>query len=235
MKVNEIFTSIEGEGKRAGLPCTFIRLFGCNLKCSYCDSRYACEGTDYTVMSVDNILDTCKMFGVPRVTVTGGEPLIHAGINALLKALVDAGYEVNVETNGTMFPKIVPLEPVAYRPNPLKCEMEPVYDKKAGSVFYTMDWKCKSSGMEDKMHIDLVNELTKNDVLKFVVGSEEDMDGALTVIEQMTSKPQVYFSPVFGKIEPTQIVDYLRNKKLYDCRVQLQMHKYIWNPEQRGV
>ena len=244
MKVVEIFNSIEGEGKRAGYPCTFIRLFGCNLNCSYCDSRYACveekESSDkfisYTpsIMSIPEIMERVEGFRTKRVTVTGGEPLIHPGIEKLLQTLIEAGYEVNVETNGSQFPKRFPIETqfvFDYRRN---CEIE-FPDTSAGKVFYTMDWKCKSSGMEEAMDINLVNELTEDDVLKFVVGSEEDMDGALKVIEQMTSKPHIFFSPVFGNIEPVRIVGYLIHHQLFDCRVQLQMHKFIWNPEERGV
>lgn len=244
MKVVEIFNSIEGEGIRAGYPCTFIRLFGCNLNCSYCDSRYACEEEkessdkfiSYTpsVMSIPEIMEQVDRFNCMRVTVTGGEPLIHPGIDKLIQALVDDGYEVNVETNGTQFPKRYILEPDEFFDYRRNCEVR-LIKPSAGKVFFTMDWKCKSSGMEDKMNISLVNELDENDVLKFVVGNVEDMDGALKVIEQMTSKPHIFFSPVFGKIEPADIVQYLREKKLNDCRVQLQMHKFIWDPNQRGV
>lgn len=234
MKVVEIFKSIDGEGIRAGLPCTFIRLFGCNLHCSYCDTRYGCEGDGYGVMSIPNILEQVELNGVKRVTVTGGEPMIHPGIEKLLQALVDRGYEVNVETNGTRFPLKIETKPTSYKLNYITCNSEPVYDG-TGRVFYTMDWKCKSSEMENHMSIDAVNALTQDDVLKFVVGSVEDMAGAMSVIEQMTSKPTVFFSPVFGKIEPKEIVEYLLANKLNDCRVQIQMHKVIWDPEQKGV
>lgn len=234
MKVVEIFKSIDGEGIRAGLPCTFIRLFGCNLHCSYCDTRYGCEGDAYTIRSIPEIMNIVAMYEVKRVTVTGGEPMIHAGIEKLLQELVDRGYEVNVETNGTRFPLKFEPKPTTYKLNFRTGESEPVYDGK-GRVFYTMDWKCKSSEMENHMSIDVVNALTQDDVLKFVVGSTEDLDGALSVIEQMTSNPTIFFSPVFGKIEPSEIVDYLLGKGLYDCRVQLQMHKFIWPVDARGV
>jgi 7-carboxy-7-deazaguanine synthase len=225
MRVNEIFRSIEGEGKRAGLPCTFIRLFGCNIRCSYCDSQYACIGTDYTEMSIPQILEKVKSFEVTNVTVTGGEPLIHPGIEKLLNALLDEGYSVNVETNGTK-------EPLNLG------RWEPVYGrnyKYMSDIFYTMDYKCPSSGMEHYMNKSIIDKLTKDDVLKFVVGSYEDLNAALEVIESIKSKPQIYFSPVFGKIEASDIVQYLIDKKLYDCKVQLQMHKYIWDPQERGV
>lgn len=217
MKVVEIFNSIEGEGIRAGVLTTFVRLFGCNLNCSYCDTRYGCEGDEYTVMSVNEIVEHCA--GCKRVTVTGGEPLYHPGIELLLKELVLHGFEVNVETNGTMVPPQVPRSG------------KPGY----GRVFYTMDYKCPSSGMEGRMNGNAFTKLTSNDVLKFVVGSREDLDKALEVLESLDTPAQVYFSPVFDKIESKEIVEYMQTKRLTNCRIQLQMHKFIWPPEQRGV
>ena len=161
--------------------------------------------------------------------------MIHPGIVKLLQTLVDNEYHVNVETNGTEPPAPIEIKPSGWKQDIRHMIPEPAYDETCGSIFYTMDWKCKSSGMEDKMDMHNVNALTNKDVLKFVVGSEADMDEALQVIEQMTSKPQVFFSPVFGKIEPVQIVEYLKRHRLHDCKVQLQLHKLIWNPEQRGV
>lgn len=233
MKVNEIFYSIEGEGIRAGYPCIFIRLYGCNIRCSYCDSRYACEGGEFEEISIPEIMGRVMQWECKRVTITGGEPLIHPGIDKLITEMIDNGYEVNVETNGTQFPKCFPQDEKEYF-DPRR-NVTIIREKNPGRVFYTMDWKCKSSGMEEAMDINLVNELTEDDVLKFVVGSREDMNGALTVIEQMTSKPHIFFSPIFGQIEAVEIVDYLKEKKLNDCRVQLQMHKFIWKPEERGV
>lgn len=221
MKVVEIFQSIEGEGIRAGFPAIFIRLFGCNLHCSYCDTRYGCEGEDYTVMSVQEIISYCKKnFVCSRVTVTGGEPLIHPGIELLLDRLTFAGYEVNVETNGTKLPIHIEGEGSVSRP---------------GSVFYTMDYKCPSSGMSNEMDIGALLLLESGDVLKFVVGSKEDLDEALEVYEMLDTKAHVFFSPVFGQIEPKEIVDYLLKHKMDDCRAQVQLHKVIWSPDKRGV
>ena len=219
MKVVEIFPSIEGEGKRAGALTTFIRLYGCNLNCSYCDTRYGCEGKEYTVMSVNEILDQCECFKFKNITVTGGEPLIHPGIEKLLEELVLKGYEVNVETNGTE-------EPLHFG-----CEKKSCH----GNVFYTMDYKCPSSGMEGHMNGNALRSLGDNDVLKFVVGERDDLDKALEVLETLTPSAQVYFSPVFDKIDPKEIVEYLIQKRLTKCRVQIQMHKVIWDPDERGV
>lgn len=221
MNVVEIFQSIEGEGIRAGFPAIFVRLFGCNLRCSYCDTRYGCEGEDYTVMSVQGIVSYCKKtFDCSRVTVTGGEPLIHPGIELLLDKLARAGYEVNVETNGTKLPIRINGEGSMYLP---------------GSVFYTMDYKCPSSGMSDRMDMHALSMLGPRDVLKFVVGSKEDLDKALEVYESLNTDACVFFSPVFGQIEPKEIVDYLLEHKMDDCRVQIQLHKVIWSPDKRGV
>lgn len=223
MKVVEIFESIEGEGKRAGELATFVRLYGCNLHCSYCDTRYGCEGGEYMVMSVEEIVQQCYEYKCKNVTVTGGEPMIHLGIELLLQELVAAGFDVNVETNGTVAP---------IRFNKKRSSER---DGKSGTLFYTMDYKCPSSGMEDRMDMCALKQLTSTDVLKFVVGSVEDMDVALSMIEELCPTAQVYLSPVYGQIEAAEIVNYMKLRRLTNCRVQLQMHKFIWSPEERGV
>lgn len=210
MKVNEIFYSIEGEGIRAGMPCVFIRLHGCNLNCSYCDTRYSCEGNDYCEMSVPEILERVKNYNCENVTVTGGEPLIHKDIDELLLELKRAGYSINVETNGTIVPKIP-------------------------EIIYTVDYKTNASGMSDKMNIEVFDALDDTDVIKFVVGSIEDLQQARDFIFAHTTLANIFVSPVFGMIEPSVIVDFLKENNLTDWRVQLQLHKYIWEPKKRGV
>lgn len=216
MKVNEIFLSIDGEGIRAGMPTTFIRLFGCNIKCSYCDSLYSCnlseKDASYDEMTVEEILDICNDLECPNITLTGGEPLIHENVYTLIQELVNHNYWVNVETNGS----IVPVFRHPY-------------------LFYTMDFKTKSSGMSDRMSEEALNFLCKKDALKFVVGSEEDMNQALQIIYNLKSDPQIYFSPVFGKIDPQDIVKFLLDNKMFASKIQLQMHKIIWDPNMRGV
>ena len=216
MRVVEIFNSIEGEGRRAGLPCTFVRLYGCNLNCSYCDSRYAWEESNaYKVMSIEEIIQQIELYGCKNVTVTGGEPLIHSGIDKLLDTLVRKRYWVNVETNGT-------IEPV-------------IHDY--GRIFYTMDFKTNASGMSEKMNIDAFKCLNDLDVLKFVVGSEEDLEQALEFTEKIPfrEEPCIFVSPVFGKIEPVQIVEFIKKHKLWNWKVQVQLHKIIWSPDMKGV
>lgn len=213
MKVNEIFQSIEGEGIRAGELTTFIRLSGCNLRCSYCDTEYAFhEGHE---MSIKQICDEVRRIAIGRnVTLTGGEPLIHPDVYELIPALVDIGSYVNVETNGSQVP-VISAQP--------------------GSLFYTMDYKCPSSGEEDKMSMDAIKQLSPYDVLKFVVGSTEDLVRAMQVFDETRTPATMYLSPVFGKIEPAEIVEFMQAHKLTRFRIQLQMHKYIWEPNKRGV
>lgn len=219
MKVVEIFKSIDGEGVRAGLPVVFVRLYGCNLNCSYCDTPYShtTEQDKAVELHPQVIVDWVVNSGIPRVTITGGEPLIHQDIEKLIDSLIKRGIEVNIETNGT-------------KPIPVKYQ--------AGErrlLFFTMDYKCPSSGMESAMNIENLNTLKNCDVLKFVVGCKGDLDAACTIINNLQSDPQIFFSPVFGKIEASEIVDYMMEKKMWNCRVQVQLHKIIWDPNERGV
>ena len=219
MKVNEIFYSIEGEGVRAGYPCVFIRLFGCNLNCLYCDTRYSCEGDQYREMTVKEIVQVVQEYGCERVTITGGEPTIHTDFYSLVRALDENYYSVNIETNGTI-------------------SAEELRDVLPCSVMITMDHKCPSSGMNAKMHIDNYRGLKSDDVLKFVVGSHEDLvdaDRVMSALRIMGCCPQFYLSPIFGQIEPVDIVEFMKEHHYNNVRVQLQMHKFIWPPEQKGV
>lgn len=208
-KVNEIFDSIEGEGKRAGELATFIRLSGCNLRCSYCDTAYAfSEGTKMTIPEI------VSKVHYHNVTLTGGEPLCQ-NIGYLLDAL--QSHIVNIETNGS-----IPVQAFHDYSN----------------VFFTIDYKCKSSGMTDKMYLRNFSKLRKRDVLKFVVGSREDLEEAVYIYHRQhveRTDCKVYVSPVFGKIEPAEIVEFLKRNDLQKWRVQLQLHKFIWAPEKRGV
>lgn len=244
MKVVEIFNSIEGEGKRAGELSTFIRLYGCNLRCSYCDSAYSysIEDNAYEIMSIDTILNICKEYGTKNITVTGGEPLIHEDIKYLLYALSKEGFNVNVETNGSIF-----IRKYYNSDGTLKDEYQ--------NVWFTVDYKCPSSKMESKMCIDnfnLAKYPLQNVVYKFVVGSQQDLEKTLDIITKYilitweVSLPDlaklnnmIYISPIYGQIEPKEIVKFLQKHKLYNkyvpIRLQLQLHKYIWHPDERGV
>ena len=216
-KVNEIFLSIDGEGVRTGLPTVFIRLYGCNLNCSYCDTRYSCENKEYTLMPLIDILNQVLSYEVPRVTLTGGEPLIHQGVKDLINSLVLNGIEVNIETNGAV---------------DLQNFWEFRYSSK---VIFTMDYKCASSGMEDKMKLWNLKVLQPKDVIKFVVSNYNELEKMEYILEESGCKAQPYVSPVFGAIEPKELVQYVLDNKLNNVKVQVQLHKIIWNPNMRGV
>lgn len=216
-KVNEIFVSIDGEGVRTGLPTVFIRLYGCNLKCSYCDTRYSCENREYKLMPLMDILEQVLSYGVPRVTLTGGEPLIHEGVKDLINSLVANDIEVNIETNGAV-------------------DLDDFWEYKYNSkVIFTMDYKCASSGMEDKMILWNLYLLQPKDVIKFVVSNYNELEKMEYILEETGCKAQPYVSPVFGAIEPKELVEYVLDNKLNNVKVQVQLHKIIWNPNMRGV
>ena len=211
MKVVEIFKSIDGEGIRVGYPVTFIRLAGCNLRCNYCDTKYSYEDEKFTEMTPQEIYNQVYKLGGKRITLTGGEPLIHKDVKVLVDLLIQKGYELNIETNGSV-------------------DITLFLDK---HTIITMDYKCASSDMEDKMLLDNISKLRKQDVLKFVVSDDNDLDTVQRIYQN--TKATVYISPVFGRIEPKQIVEYMLEHNMENCRVQVQLHKIIWNPEERGV
>ena len=229
MPISEIFYSIDGEGSRTGSPAIFIRSFGCNLDCSYCDSVYACKAiespTPYRIMSVDEIVLAAESFAPCKcVTLTGGEPLIQKNAAELVSKLRDAGFWVNIETNGS-------IDLAEF-----KSELTNPDKKSAMDYFFTMDWKSISSGESDKMLASNLSILDTNDVLKFVVGTEEDLDQMRKVLEDNPElDAQIYVSPVWGQIEPEKIVHYLLQNRLVYVKVQVQLHKIIWDCNKRGV
>ncbi len=226
MKIVEIFDSIDGEGLRAGRTATFIRLAGCNLRCSYCDTLYALFGEDepceYTEMSVDEVLEKVNTaFG--RVTLTGGEPLLCVESADLVNKLTALGVEVNIETNGAV--------DIAEFSNKLN-DMD--------NMFYTIDYKLPSSKMTDKMLWKNFESLRPCDVVKFVVGSDEDVSVMKRVMEKLLkhydTMPHIYTGVVFGAYEPEKLVENIMNEPIFkDVVFQLQIHKIIWNPNKRGV
>lgn len=234
MRISEIFKSIDGEGITAGFPAIFIRTYGCNLRCSYCDSLYALEGNDYTEMSVDEIIDTInkKYPGSTHVTITGGEPLLQDELHKLIVRLVmNTSVElINIETNGAVRLNDFMLKCRKYRDEEFDSTLI-IEDR----VIFTMDWKSISSGMHKAMLKENLPWLGENDVLKFVVGSEEDLNQMVDVIKTNQIDAHIFVSPVFGNIEPKEIVEYLLKNNLNNIRMQLQMHKFIWPPEMRGV
>ncbi len=211
LKVNEIYFSIQGESSKAGLPCVFVRLTYCNLRCVYCDTEYAFyAGEDYTV---DSIISDVKKYNCKLVELTGGEPLVQTQSLDLMKRLCDEGYEVMLETGGSLSIK----------------DVDP-------RVMIIMDLKCPSSGMMKKNFYDNINYLKPTDELKFVIGSREDYDWMKDIIKKYKpgKKFKILVSVVFDQLEPVTLVDWVLEDKL-NVRFQLQMHKFIWDPAVKGV
>lgn len=218
-KIAEMFSSINGEGTHAGQLAFFIRFTGCNLNCSYCDTKWAnVPDAKYTEMTAEEILDQVKKSGIKNVTVTGGEPLIQQEIFPLLEMLCGDGRYVEIETNGS-------------------ADVSAVLKIKENRPALTMDYKLPASGMESRMLTENFNLLEKKDTVKFVAGSRADLERALEIIREfgLIEKCSVYISPVFGEIEPAEIVDFMLENKLNGVNVQLQLHKFIWDPNARGV
>ena len=217
-KVAEKFVSINGEGLRAGELAVFLRFCGCNLDCGYCDTRWAnTADVKYELVSAEELVEYVKSTGVKNVTLTGGEPLLQADIAHLIKLLGEAGAEVEIETNGS-----VPLKNiVSLAPRPA----------------VTADYKLPSSGMEKYMLTENFSYLTLQDAVKFVVGDMCDLARAEEIINEygLKEKCRIYFSPVFGKIKPVEITEFMKERKLNGVRLQLQLHKIIWEPDMRGV
>jgi 7-carboxy-7-deazaguanine synthase len=215
LKVNEIFYSIQGESSYAGLPCVFVRLAGCNLRCSYCDTRYAYdEGRNY---EIPEILLSVKRFGCRLIEVTGGEPLIQEETPELINRLLAGGYSVLLETNGSRDISLV--DPACAR---------------------IVDIKCPSSGMERQNDSRNMERLSAKDELKFVIGCLEDYEFAKNFlsnqlsIESATREVKVGLSPVFGTLHPRTLAEWILEDRL-PVRLSLQLHKLIWDPERRGV
>ena len=218
-KIAETFSSINGEGRKAGQLSFFIRFTGCDLNCSYCDTKWAnVPDAPFTKMTDTEIIERVLDSGILCVTVTGGEPLIQKDIIPLLDGLLKIGRCVEIETNGA-------------------ADIEPVIKMGAVRPSLTMDYKLPSSGMEKKMLLSNFELLDSRDTVKFVSGSREDLERAAEIISRydLTEICPVYLSPVFGKIDPEDMVNFMLEKKLNGVNLQLQLHKYIWDPEKRGV
>ncbi|WZL73066.1 putative 7-carboxy-7-deazaguanine synthase QueE [Clostridiaceae bacterium 35-E11] len=219
-KVVEKFISVNGEGMKAGELAVFIRFAGCNLRCSYCDTMWANKSdVDFIVMDENAIYKYIKDTGVRNVTLTGGEPLLQYGLEVLLKMLLnDRDIEVEIETNGS-----ITLEPYNHMRNT--------------SLSFTMDYKLGSSNMENKMCTDNFYNLTFKDTVKFVVGSTEDLNQANKLIDKfdLTNKCHVYLSPVYNQIDMKEIVEFMKLNKMNKVKLQIQLHKIIWDKDERGV
>jgi 7-carboxy-7-deazaguanine synthase len=212
MKINEIFYSIQGESSFAGRPFVFIRLAGCNLRCTYCDTEYAFyQGTE---MSIPEILREVEPFPTRFVLVTGGEPMLQKSVHTLFKELLAHGYTTLLETGG-------------------QCSLAEVDSR----VHKIIDFKCPSSGMESNNFYENINFLTPRDEVKFVIGDRNDFDWACEIIRRfdLTSRVSaVLISPVFTKLSGAELAGWILKCGL-PVRMQVQLHKMIWPEIQKGV
>jgi len=210
LRVNELFSSIQGESTYAGRPCTFVRLTGCNLRCSYCDTRYAFD--EGRVMSVEDILLQVRARGVPLVEVTGGEPLFQEACPDLLRALVEEGYEVLVETNGSL--------PIGSLPTEAVC---------------ILDLKCPSSRMTDRMCWKNLERLRPRDEVKFVIQTREDYLWARGHAGHLAKHgpDRLLFSPARGRMDPARLAAWILSDRI-GVRLHLPLHPILWPDGPRG-
>lgn len=211
MRVTEIFKSIQGESTYAGLPCVFIRLTGCNLRCTWCDTEYAFhEGKE---MTLDEVLTEVRRYHCRLVEVTGGEPLHQEETSSFIEKLCAEGYDCLIETSGAIDISRV--------------------DSRAHVI---MDIKCPGSGMSERMYWKNVDRLTHKDNVKCVIQDRQDYEWARDVVKKyaLLSRCPVLFAPVFGALDPKVLAEWILEDGL-PVRLQLQLHKYIWAPSMRGV
>ena len=210
--VNEIFNSLQGESTLAGLPFVFIRLTGCNLRCAYCDTTYAYEQGD--PWEIDAVTAHLGRYSTRRVTITGGEPLMQTDTPFLISALLDAGYLVSLETNGSL-----PIETVDER------------------CIRVMDIKCPSSGMHDNNRMKNIDYLTDSDQVKFVITDRSDFDFAVRLLPDLYAKilpDHILFSAAHNTLPASLLAQWLLDDQV-EARLQLQLHKYLWPDVARGV
>ena len=211
LRINEIFHSVQGESRQAGRPCVFIRLTACNLRCTWCDTAYAFEQGEEMTQAA--ILDRIARFGTRYVLITGGEPLLQPQVHGLMGELLDRGYEVGIETGGSL-------------------DIEPIDSR----VTIIMDLKCPGSGMQDSNLWSNVDRLKTSDEVKFVLADRADYDWARDVIarHRLTKRCGLLLSPVHGQLSPSALAEWMLNDAL-GARLQMQLHKYIWPAGTRGV
>ncbi|MFC1714120.1 radical SAM protein [Candidatus Poribacteria bacterium] len=212
MNICEIFYSIQGETTYAGLPCVFVRTSGCNLRCLYCDTKYAYE--DGVQMSVDEALAQARSYGCRLIEITGGEPLVQQEeVNSLIASLLESGNTVLLETNGS-----VSIESVDRR------------------VVKILDLKCPDSGMSEHMDWENIQHLSRHDQVKFVLSSRRDYEWVREVMAKypVLNELEALLSVAFGALEARDVVKWMLDDRL-NVRFQLQIHKHIWHPEARGV
>jgi len=216
MQVIEKFVSINGEGLKQGELALFLRFKGCNLRCSYCDTLYSFINPKYKEESIDEIIEFVKEKNIKNITITGGEPLIQEDINELLERLINLNYNVEIETNGSILIK------------------DYVNNK---NISYTLDYKLPGSLMENKMNLDNYRYISKKDSVKFVCKDYNDLLKMKEIINKydLINITNCIVSPVFNEINLEDIVNFLIDNNLNGVKMQLQIHKIIWDPNKRGV
>ncbi|TVY08283.1 7-carboxy-7-deazaguanine synthase QueE [Paenibacillus cremeus] len=217
----EIFETVEGEGTRAGFPTVFVRLFGCNLRCTWCDTKYSYPPAESEfVMTIDEIVQEATKYRAKHLCLTGGEPLMYGDKSAaLIEALSATGKftDIHIETNGAI---------------DLAMFMERI---DAPEVRYIMDYKLPDSGETDKMILSNLPLLRPQDELKFVIGSERDFEAATALLKAHPTEALPLFSPVWETMPPAKLVALMLEHGLSQVKLNLQMHKIIWDPAARGV
>lgn len=214
LDVCEIFYSIQGESTWAGIPTVFIRLAGCNLNCSWCDTTYAQKPTG-NFYTIDGLINIVSKYGIKVVEITGGEPMLQSGTSVLMKNLIELGYRVLLETNGSLLLKNAPP-----------------------GVIKIMDIKCPSSGMHEKTLWENLQYLNPfNDEIKFVIADRVDYEFAVNKINEKSLHRYcraILFSPILDRLPPYELAHWILSDKL-NVRLQLQLHKVIWGNNVRGV
>ncbi len=211
MRITEIYASIQGETQYAGLPCTLVRTTGCDLRCTYCDSAFAFHGG--TEMTLPEIVTAVRELGAPLVLLTGGEPMLQREIGRLAELLLQAGYRVMIETSGAH-----------------------AVDSLPEGVVRIIDVKTPASGESGRMRWDVLDGLREQDAVKFVIRDEADYRWAADLIRSrgLAGRTEVLLSPVHGVLDPQQLVGWILRDRL-PARLNLQLHKYVWSPDARGV
>ena len=207
LNITEIFYSLQGEAKEVGIPTVFVRLTGCPLRCNYCDTAYAFKGNN--PLSIQHILDEVAQYNAQYVCVTGGEPMAQSNCLKLLDSLIDSGYNVSMETSGSI-------------------DITPVNSK----VSIVMDIKTPSSTEEHQNRYENLPILKSKDQLKFVIASRSDFDWCTEILDNHEVETEILFSPVYESLKPVELADWILEKKL-NVRLQVQLHKLLWG-DQKG-
>jgi 7-carboxy-7-deazaguanine synthase len=211
LKITEVYKSIQGESSYAGMPCTFVRLTGCPLRCRWCDTAYAFKGGED--VTIDQIIERVHQLNVPLVELTGGEPLAQEHAKDLVERLYKEKFKVLIETSGSELIKDV-----------------------VEHAHIIMDLKCPDSGMADKNNLENLDYLKSTDEIKFVLASRKDFEWACVQIKEFKlERFNLLMSCAFGLLKPADLAQWMLDEQLVNVRMQLQQHKYIWSPRAKGV